>query len=393
MKLTLFKSIGSTVCIVLAYCFSYAADYPLWDGKETVAAYASRTNLKASDTLNLGNNVKMIFNLIPAGRFTMGTPKTEPGQYNGPDAFELSRTGGEQPQHEVTISKPFYMGKYEVRQDEYTAVLPNASPTYGQPLHADWPASGINWPSTQRFCTAVKTKTGREVRLPTEAEWEYACRAGTTTMYYNGATMADLSKIAWFGGYSKPPEPSNSPDTNNHPVGGKDSNAFGLYDMLGNVGEWCNDWWGKTYYGVSPSIDPPGPAEGDGVCDNTRRVCRGGAVRNEWIAAESDMRCGFRGGNHCVDAPYDDRFGFRVAVSVSASSAVRRPAGIRRSGGAESSKIIGFYSIDGKELTRQAAAPISQVQFGGDTRPNCVYIAIAQMSDGRRVASKILALK
>src|SRR5665213_854527 len=164
--------------------------FPQWDGKETVAEYAKRASLEPTLTLDLGGNVKWEGMLIPAGSFLMGSPKGEPKTENEA-AIEN--------QHKVTITQPFYMGKLELTQAQYKNVT-GANPSLVK--EDDLPVHNVSWQDAQDCCKKLGKQVGREVKLPTEAQWEYACRAGTTTPYYNGSTIADLDKAAWFGANS-----------------------------------------------------------------------------------------------------------------------------------------------------------------------------------------------
>jgi len=198
-------------------------------------------------TLDLGGGVTMKMVLIRPGKFMMGSPYSGHGWGKEAD-----------PQHEVTISKPFYMGVTEVTQAQYEAVMgTNPSNFKG----AANPVDGISWNDATDFCKKISEKTRQAVRLPTEAEWEYACRAGTESAFSFGDDPSALGDYAWWGGNS---------DGTTHPVGQKKPNAWGLYDMHGNVWEWCADWYGE--YPAGPATDPFGPATGSGL-----RVLRGGA--------------------------------------------------------------------------------------------------------------------
>ena len=144
---------------------------------------------------------------------------------------------------------PFYMGKFAVTQGHYQAVTgQNPSQFKGR----DNPVETVSWNDAQAFCKKLTSKQIQAVRLPTEAEWEFACRAGTRTRYYSGDTEADLALVAWYSA-------KNSKGTT-HPVGQKEANTFGLYDMHGNVWQWCQDWYGEDYYGKSEAENPKGPA-------------------------------------------------------------------------------------------------------------------------------------
>jgi len=167
----------------------------------------------------------MEFVLIPAGTFTMGSPDSDSNAYDH-----------EKPAHQVTISEPFYMGKYEVTQAQWKAVMgENPSRFKGD----DHPVENVSWEDVQQFIQKLNAKEGKEAcRLPTEAEWEYAARAGTTTIYSFGNNASQLGNYAWYD--------ENSGNTT-HPVGDKPPNPWGLYDMHGNVWEWVQDWYGPIY--------------------------------------------------------------------------------------------------------------------------------------------------
>jgi formylglycine-generating enzyme required for sulfatase activity len=220
--------------------------------------------------------------LVPPGTFTMGC-----------NAFDLGRcntNSNESPRHQVTLTRAFYLGRYEVTQAQWQARMGN-NPSYFSRNNPNRPVEEVSWNDVAGFNTA----TG--FRLPTEAEWEYSCRAGTTTAIHqsrrrpNGSNSdVYLYNIAWFGG-------NTSHRTYN--VGGKDPNGFGFYDMSGNVAEWCNDWYGS--YNSGNATDPAGPSTG------TRRVMRGGS----WNGGSSLCRSSYRSG----DGPgyrYVN-LGFRVA--------------------------------------------------------------------------------
>jgi formylglycine-generating enzyme required for sulfatase activity len=188
----------------------------------------------------------MQFVNIPAGRFMMGCSANDPDCY-----------AEEKPVHRVTITRPFEMGKFQVTQAEYEAVM-NINPSNFK--GPNLPVENVSWDGTQRFCEAVNSKAdGYRYRLPTEAEWEYAARAGDSSCRYG-----PLLQVAWFR--------DNSGGTT-HTVGEKQPNAFGLYDTLGNVWEWVQDWYGITYYSLKPESDPQGPERGE------YRVSRGGSWR------------------------------------------------------------------------------------------------------------------
>ena len=197
-------------------------------------------------TLDLGNKVTMTVMLIPSGKFTMGSPKDGKVHYRN-----------EGPQHEVTISRPFYMGIYTVTQEQYEQIMgKNPSNFKGEQN----PVEQVSWDDAVEFCKALSKKTGMAVSLPTEAQWEYACRAASATLFSYGDDYDKLSDYAWY--YTN----SNG---RTHTVGQLKPNEWGLYDMHGNVLQWCSDWYADTYANGDIS-DPQGPGSG------TERVLRGG---------------------------------------------------------------------------------------------------------------------
>jgi len=225
--------------------------------------------------------------LVPPGTFMMGcSPSLQWGCWSD-----------ENPVHQVTLTQPFYLGRYEVTQAQWTAVMGSNPSSFQSPsaqVPADQvpnrPVERVSWNMIQSFNAA----TG--LRLPTEAEWEYACRAGTTTAFNLPPNGTDddglLGQLAWF-----------LPNAGNQtrPVGQKLPNALGLHDMHGNVWEWVQDWHGASYYSQSPGIDPPGPISG------TSRVLRGGS----WIINSYYCRASYRGG--FAPGYVVDRGGFRAA--------------------------------------------------------------------------------
>jgi len=216
--------------------------------------YANGSNVGGNTTLALGAGVTIKLVLVPAGKFTMGSPETEKGRFKS-----------EGPQREVTISRAFHMGIYEVTQAQWKAVM-NTMPWEGEAVKPgdSKPAVCISWNDATSFCKALSKKTGKTVRLPTEAEWEYACRAGTTTAFCSGDDPSKLGDYAWYLGNLVS---LGSPN----PVGGRKPNAWGLYDMHGNVAEWCSDWCEYSWYAKADTRDPKGPPTG------THRAIRGGA--------------------------------------------------------------------------------------------------------------------
>ena len=223
-------------------------------------------------TIDLGNGVSMEFVSIPPGSFSMGSPDSEKDSY-----------GDEGPVRSVQITKAFYMGRYEVTQDQYMAVMGrNPSKLNGGNL----PVETVSWEEAVAFCEKIGG------RLPTEAEWEYACRAGSETQFCYGddPNYAQLGEYAWY--------PGNSGSTT-HAIGQKKPNSLGLYDMHGNVYEWCSDWFAA--YAKEQTVDPVGPPSGQS------RVCRGGGWRRFARYCRSAAR------NHSSPGSGGGLIGFRVA--------------------------------------------------------------------------------
>ncbi len=211
---------------------------------------------------------------IPPGTFTMGSPQSE-----------KERDDDEQ-EHQVTISQGFWMGKYEVTQAQWQSVM-GSTPSHFK--GAGLPVERVSWRKCQTFVQTLNSDGGGEYRLPAEAEWEYACRAGSTGAYSFGDSEADLDNYGWYSanGISK-----------THSVGEKMPNAWGLYDMHGNVWEWCSDWYAQ--YPDGPETDPTGPSSG------SSRVLRGGS----WFLEARDCRSAYRTG-HTAHSPLTI-VGFRI---------------------------------------------------------------------------------
>ena len=308
-------------------------------------AWAEHLGLK----VEIENSVGMQLRLIPPGEFMMGSLESEEGRWDD-----------EGPQHRVRITRPFYLGAHavtvgqfrsfvesrgyetdaeregwgfdvsvllqveagdldaealvsrrEANRDLDLSAIPEGDREFFRALitrGADWgspgfdqteehPVVNVSWNDATAFCEWLSEQSGeagRVYRLPTEAEWEYACRAGTTTRYYFGDDAGDLGEYAWYRGNS---------GNRAHRVGQKRPNAWELYDLHGNVWEWCSDWYSTDYYANSPLEDPTGPESG------WERVCRGGS----WFGTAGSCRSAFRG----RDTPGGRAFslGFRLAFS------------------------------------------------------------------------------
>ena len=250
--------------------------------------------LKAPDVITNSIGMKLVY--IPSGEFMMGS---------GSSAAQLAREydiqeevfADEFPHHKVHISEGFWMGQTEVTQGQYESVM-NAKPWSGKSFvreDADYPAVYVTWEDANDFCNKLSQQEGKTYRLPTEAEWEYACRAGTKTRFSFGDSDSSLYDHAWFwdNTYEKGQDYA-------HSVGQEKANPWDLYDMHGNVWEWCSDRYAEDYYANGPSVDPNGPSSG------ATRSLRGGS----WANTETYLRCSCRDG-------YDpdvvrDSVGFRV---------------------------------------------------------------------------------
>lgn len=216
---------------------------------------------------------------IPAGTYRMGSPVDEPDRWDD-----------EGPQRQVTLTRPFYMGKYEITQAQWQAVMGNNPSYFGGNNH---PVERVSWNDAQAFIQKLNQLGQGTFRLPTEAEWEYACRAGTSTRYYWGDDL-DYSQIGNYAWYQE----NSSYQTQD--VGMKLPNAWGLHDMSGNVWEWCQDWYGA--YSTNQQVDPVGAASG------TDRVLRGGG----WGDLKEDCRSACRYWYKAGEA--DDYIGLRVVL-------------------------------------------------------------------------------
>lgn len=280
----------------------------------------------------------MSFVLIPGGAFEMGATETPTSFARDFPQYPIERLAGladEQPQHAVRITRAFYFGKHEVTREQFRrfveasgyvpesiadgtggygfrhdydpATSPRGDafegrlPRYswqdpGFPQGDDHPVVNVTWNDAQALAAWLSKKEGRRYRLPTEAEWEYACRAGATTRYQNGDDPAGLAAVGNVFDRRTAEEwpkwatfavPADDGYTFTAPVGQFAPNAWGVYDMHGNVWEWTSDWYGEDYYAHSPESDPPGPADGN------VKVRRGGS----WHTWPLYARCSFRNWN------------------------------------------------------------------------------------------------
>jgi formylglycine-generating enzyme required for sulfatase activity len=246
---------------------------------------------------DLGNGVILEMVAIPGGTFIMGSPENEEGYHSS-----------QSPQHQVTVP-PFFMGKYPVTQKQWQAVAAlekvkidlesNPSRFKGNSL----PVESVSWDDAQEFCARLSQKTSKAYRLPSEAEWEYACRAGTTTPFYFGETIStDLANYCGdytYGNGVKGEYRKQTTDVRKFPA-----NSFGLYDMCGNISEWCEDEWHENYINA--------PSDGSAWLDgsnNDLRLLRGGSWNSYPRYCRSTDRIGIS-----RDGRYKP-LGFRLAIS------------------------------------------------------------------------------
>ncbi len=294
------------------------------------------------------NSIGMKLTLVPSGEFMMGS-KQSPEETAAffrknyhTNLLKAIRLVDEYPQHRVRITKPFYLGTYHVTRGQFRqfvkdsgyktdAEKPDDGGTWGwdaekktMVLSKDYswrntgfqqtdehPVVNVSWNNAVAFCRWLSRKEGKTYRLPTEAEWEYGCRAGTTTWYYSGDDPETLAKV---GNVADATARAMFPDWKwtikasdgyvfTAPVGKFRPNAFGLYDMHGNVWQWCADWYGEFYYEKSPVDDPKGPDTGF-----IGRACRGGSWKDGPDFSRSAARAFDR-----PDSCTGGRSGFRVA--------------------------------------------------------------------------------
>jgi sulfatase modifying factor 1 len=296
--------------------------------------FNGKTEAQAEGTVN---SIGMKLVLVPAGEFMMGAEEDRSDTLNYFPYCDPKWLDGELPRHKVRITKPFYMGQYEVTLGQFltfyhdaryqTDIERDGQPSWGysngrliesnnwRPWAPGWeigndhPVVYVSWNDAKAFCDWLSKKEGKTYRLPTEAEWEYACRAGSNSRYYFGndpeelvryANVADADRKALSPNAIIASFDENGKKTDKQipfpfvsrrdgypwtaPVGKFQPNAFGLYDMHGNAWEWCSDWYGEGYYAKSPVDDPQGPSAG------SSRVSRGGGFGN----APVNLRCASR---------------------------------------------------------------------------------------------------
>ncbi len=292
---------GSGSYTVQVYCST--DDGQSWDGPLQQVTGATGRNQHA------GNNQEIIWDVLAEREKLVGmtqfkvTAIPETGiemVFVKGGTFQMGCTSeqsdcddDEKPAHTVTVDD-FYIGKYEVTQKQWKEIMGN------NPSHFkgdDLPVEKVSWKKVQKFISKLNEKTGLHYRLPTEAEWEYAARGGVETIHESSnaqyAGSNNIDAVAWYW---------NNSGHETHPVGTKQPNKLGIYDMSGNVWEWCSDWYDENYYGNSPQNNPQGPSSG------TYRVYRGGSWRHYArycrVAARSNV----------IPAHRDDYLGFRLVL-------------------------------------------------------------------------------
>jgi formylglycine-generating enzyme required for sulfatase activity len=330
------------------------------------------------------NTIGMQLVLIPPGRFSMGSTPEEIAQGTHVATVDNKFGAEEHPQHRVRITKPFYLANCEVTKgnfrkfveetgykteaekdrkggsgysgDNHNAFVQKPSFTwrdYGVEQNDEFPVVNVSWTDAQAFCEWLSKKEGKSYRLPSEAEWEYACRAGTTSAYYNGDNPEELTQIeniadktardklnqSWLAG--GPTLESSDGFAFASPVRHFKANNFGLYDMLGNVREWCGDWFDAAYYGSAAGADPLGPETG------ANRVLRGGS----WLTASENCRSASR----ALSAPTRRfaNFGFRLAMApqTKAATSAKPPA-----------PLVASFGLEQAKSTRAAWAHFQQIE-------------------------------
>jgi len=279
--------LGNGFSYILVFLLTFFIAWDMSKGRaEERKPDTDKSNRKTTNDSQFINRIGMRFVLIPAGTFMMGSTMTERGR----DRDENF--------HRVTLSHSFYMQTTEVTQDQWQVVMED-NPSHFSDCGGDCPVEKVSWHDVQRFIHRLNAiDEGNKYRLPTEAEWEYAARAGSKTAFFNGGIQitgcdldSNLDRIGWYCGNSS---------YKTHRVSQKEPNSWGLYDMHGNVWEWCYDWYGD--YPSHPLIDPLVPDDG------LIRANRGGG--------HSDFARFCRSANRMRYMPFDrtDDLGFRLVM-------------------------------------------------------------------------------
>ncbi|MDR0895751.1 MAG: formylglycine-generating enzyme family protein [Prevotellaceae bacterium] len=236
---------------------------------------------------------------VEGGTFTMGSsPKSlkksfekRKKEYDEQYHKREIKDTDDEVKHQVTVSS-FQISKYEVTREQWKAVM-DSNPSFFNDKDDNYPVENVSWNDVQEFLRKLNAATGKHYRLPTEAEWEYASRGGNRSNGYIYSGSNNIDSVAWY---------DNNSGSSTHPVGQKSPNELGIYDMSGNVWEWCSDWYGS--YPISAQTNPTGPSSGSG------RVLRGGSC---YDAAES-CRSAYR--NDSVPGGRGNGSGFRVVAPL-----------------------------------------------------------------------------
>jgi formylglycine-generating enzyme required for sulfatase activity len=272
--------------------------------KRLQEAWSRYLGIPIEKEVALANGTKVPFMLIPPGEFRMGSTPTQQTEIlklakatvQSEDARLIA---AESPQHPVTLTQPFYMGKYEVTQGQWKSITGQNPSLYKD--NDSNPVEQVGWTDVESFLSKlnqVSQERGMTFTLPTEAQWEFACRAGTETSWHCGDDIAKLPEYGWIRSTAR---------NRTHPVGQLRPNAFGLHDMYGNVWEWCADWFDSKYYSKSPSRDPRGPDSG------RHRAHRGGGMVDPAASCRSAYRY-----RSSVDTRHGHH-GFRLAIAIDIS--------------------------------------------------------------------------
>ncbi len=252
-------------------------------------AFAAEAQPGSPAGFEIWPGLRMEFVWIPAGSFVMGS--REPERKQRPD---------EVPLHEVRITRGFWLGRYEVTQRQWEAVM-GENPSRFSDCEPECPVERVSWEDCRAFIDKLNARAGSMLyRLPTEAEWEYACRAGTTTRFSNGDSCLSADEANYDGHYPIAGCPRGPYRKRPLPVGSFAPNPWGLFDMHGNVAEWCLDWYAEDYYSRSPREDPEGPEAGRFRC------VRGGA----WYSYANMCRSAAR--DWCAPERRHENLGFRL---------------------------------------------------------------------------------
>jgi formylglycine-generating enzyme required for sulfatase activity len=266
--------------VTTIFLFCVCAFVGMLGGKGVQRAFAvdNETPPSTEPSNDFTNSIGIAFVKIEPGEFMMGSPDSEQGR------------SADEVQHRVKLTKEFFLAKNLITQGQWKAIMGNNPSNF----HGDGlPVEMMPWGDADAFCKKLSEKEGRNYRLPTEAEWEFVCRAGTNTACYFGGDPEQLGDYAWWGLNSS---------FHTQPVGLKKPNAWGLYDMVGNVRQWCSDWYGD--YPKADQVDPQGPVNGDS------RVLRGGAFN------EGPNHCRSANRNSSSPATGYNNVGFRPVLDV-----------------------------------------------------------------------------